>query len=118
MHYLFLAYEDDMGRRAITASERAAFEEACRQNVEALRRSGHLWAAEHLRGGNMNETVGIQDGDVVTAGCMPDVANAYLASLFLIEAKDLNEAIRVASKMPQARRGPIEVRPMILHKRQ
>jgi hypothetical protein len=113
MHYLFLAYEDDMGQRAMTASERTTFEEVCRENVAALHGSGHLLAAAQLQGQNTNETVRIQDGDVITAECMLDIANAYLASLFLIEARDLNEAIRVASQIPQAHIGTIEVRPML-----
>jgi hypothetical protein len=36
-----------------------------------------------------------------------------LIRLFFIQARDLNEAIRVASQMPQAHRGPIEVRPIM-----
>ena len=40
-----------------------------------------------------------------------------LTGLFFIDARDLNEAIQVASQMPQARRGPIEVRPMMEMKR-
>jgi hypothetical protein len=53
-----------------------------------------------------NDQVSVTDGPFVEA-------NEQLIGLFFINARDLNEAIQAASKMPQARRGPIEVRPMM-----
>ena len=109
MKYLFLAYED-----ALLTSERDVMENACRVNDEALRTSGHLLAAEGVEGNNSAVTVRVHDGalDIADGSCTN--ANEQLTWLFFINASDLNEASHVASKMPQVRGGPIEVRPIML----
>ena len=113
MKYLFLAYGDEKRLEAMSTSERDAFENACRANDELLRQSGHLLAVEGLQSSRTATTVRVRNGKVsVTDGPFVET-NEQLIGLFFINARDLNEAIHVASKMPQARGGPIEVRPMM-----
>jgi hypothetical protein len=113
MKYLFLAYGDEKRLEAMSTSERDAFENACRANDEMLQQSGHLLIVEGLQSSRTATTVRVRNGKVsVTDG--PFVStNEQLIGIFSINARDLNEAIHVASTMPQARGGPIEVRPMM-----
>ena len=112
MKYVLLAYGDEKQLAAMSLSERDAFEDACRSNVELLRQRGRLLAEEGLQSGHTATTVRVWNGQVsVTAGPFTE-ANDQLMRLFFIDARDLNEAIQVAAQMPQAHGGPIEVRPM------
>ena len=113
MKYLFLAYGDEKHWNALSVSERAALANACLASDEVLRKSGRLLAAQGLQSSSTATTVRVQNGKVsLTDGPFAETEE-QLVGLFFISARDLNEAIQVASKMPQARRGPIEVRPMM-----
>ena len=112
MQYVLLAYEDEQ-QAALSSSEREAFRNACQANDEALRISGHLLAAEALQNSCTATTVRLQHGQLsVTVGALA-ATREQLIGIFTITARDLNEAIQVAASMPQARGGPIEVRPIL-----
>ena len=106
MKYLCLVYleEAEAARRA-------------RPGVRRLRRrasgtSGLLLAAEALQPVETATTVRVRNGKVsVTDGPFAETKE-QLAGFYLIEARDLNDAIQVASKIPPAREGSIEVRPV------
>lgn len=113
MRYLFLAYQDETQLAGLSASERNTFENACRASDELLRQSGYLHAMEHLQSSRTATTVRVLNGPVSVADGPLSETNEQLTGLFFVNARDLNEAIQVASKMPQAGRGPIEVRPIL-----
>jgi hypothetical protein len=111
MKYVLLAYNDEGMLGAMPPGERATFGEACAANDEALRRSGRLLAAERFAGGDAATTVRVQNGRLAIGdGAL--ATSAQLAGLFVIDARDLNEAIRIAAQMPQTRSGPLEVWPV------
>jgi hypothetical protein len=56
--------------------------------------------------------VRVRHGEVSIAGGPAAETHEQLAGVCLIEARDLNEAIRLAARMPEARQGSIEVRPL------
>lgn len=113
MRYVFLAYGDEQQLCAMSSGERDALGSECVANDEVLRESGHLLAALGLQPGRTTTTVWVRNGKLsITDGPMVETRE-QLIGIFAIEARDLNEAIRVASKMPQARSGPIEVRPIL-----
>ena len=112
MKYLFLAFGDEKRLEALSANERDAFENACLVNNDMLRQSGHLLATEDFQSNHTATTVRVSNGQVsVTDGPFVET-NEQLIGLFFVNARDLNEALHVASTMPQARGGPIEVRPI------
>jgi hypothetical protein len=113
MRYVFLAYGDEKQLDTLSAAERDALGNERLANQEVLRKSGHLLAAQDLRGGGAVTTVRVHNGKVSIADGPFAEANERLIGIFTIDARDLNEAIRVASKMPEARGGPIEVRPLL-----
>src|SRR5512136_856005 len=108
MRYVFLAYRDEQQWDAISTCERDALENACQANEQDLRQRGRLFAVESVQSTSSTITVQILNGEVSFTE-----TKGQLIRLFFINARDLNEAIQVAVKMPQARSGPIEVRPIV-----
>ena len=104
MKYVCLVYLDEKQLQTVADSE-------CKACGDALRRSGHHIAAEALQSVHSATTVRVRNGKVsVTDGPFAETKE-QLAGFYLIDAKDLNEAIQLASKIPPARVGSIEVRP-------
>jgi len=112
MRYVFLAYTDEKRWEAMSPSERYACESACLSNIEELRQRGHMLVAERLQSRSAATTVRIQNGRLFIAdGSLAEIRQ-QLGRVYLVEARDLNDAIRLASLMPPARLGCIEVRPL------
>jgi len=104
MKYLCLVYLDEDKLHAIDDSE-------CRACGDGLRKSGHHIAAEALQSVDTATTVRVRNGKVsITDGPFAETKE-QLAGFYLVDAADLNEAIRLAAKIPPARVGSIEVRP-------
>ena len=78
---------------------------------DALRKSGHLIAAQALQPVQTATTGRVRAGKLSTTDGPFAETREQLGGFILIEARDLNEAIQAASKIPLARRGSIEVRP-------
>ena len=112
MKYLCLAYEEEEKLNAMSRSEWDALRGETLAYVEALRKSGHLIVTQALQSARTGATVQVRSGKLsVTDGPFAETKE-QLGGFFLIDAKDLNEAIQVASRWPSARLGSIEVRPI------
>ena len=84
----------------------------CADYAGGLHERGKLLAAEPLHPVASAATVRVRNGAVsVTDGPFAETKE-MLAGFYLVEAKDLNEAIRIASEIPPAKNGSIEVRPV------
>lgn len=112
MKYVFLVYQDEQGD-GLSPYERDLFETVCQASEQELRQSGHLLSVEGLQASDTAIMVQLVNGEVSLRDGPFTETRRELIQLFFIDARDLNEAIRLASKMPQARRGPIEVRPVL-----
>ncbi len=112
MKYVFFVYRDDRQWEATSPRERDDFEAACRASEWNLRHSRHLVDVQGLQSSPalmvrvLNGKVSLTEGPVVEP-------KGQLTQLLFIRARDLNQAIQIASKMPQAREGLIEVRSII-----
>jgi hypothetical protein len=105
MKYLCLVYMEEQKLRAVPDRE-------CVACGDGLRRGGQLIAAEALQSIATATTVRVRNGRVsVTDGPFAETKE-QLAGFYLIEARDLNDAIQVAAKIPPAREGSVEVRPV------
>jgi hypothetical protein len=112
MKYLCLAYEEEEKLNALSRSEWDALRGETLTYVEALRNSGHLIVTEALQSARTGATVRVRSGKLsMTDGPFAETKE-QLGGFFLIDARDLNEAIQVASRWPSARLGSIEVRPI------
>jgi len=89
----------------------SAPDEACIACGDDLRRNGKLLGGSPLHPVNTATTVRVRNGQLaVTDGPFAETKE-QLAGFYMIEARDLNEAIQIASKIPPAQFGSIEVRP-------
>ena len=80
---------------------------------EGIRKSGHHVSGAQLHPTNAATTVRSRNGKVSTTDGPFAETKEQLGGFYLIEAKDLNDAIQVASKIPSAKFGSIEVRPIV-----
>lgn len=105
MKYLCLVYLEEEKLHAVRDSE-------CFACSQGLSNSGVLVAAEALQPVETATTVRIRNGKVsITDGPFAETKE-QLAGFYLIEARDLNDAIQLAAKIPPAREGSVEVRPV------
>ncbi len=105
MKYLCLVYLEEQKLRTVPDKE-------CMACGDGFRNSGVLVAAEALQPIATAATVRVRNGKVsVTDGPFAETKE-QLAGFYLLEARDLNEAIQMAAKIPPAREGSIEVRPV------
>lgn len=112
MKFLFLIYHDEKTLDALPEGEMQTLVDSALDYSEEIRRSGHYIVSNALQRARTARTVRVREGKV-TATDGPFVeTKEQLGGLFLVEAKDIDEACRVASRFPPARLGTIEVRPV------
>ncbi|HEY5264419.1 MAG TPA: YciI family protein [Steroidobacteraceae bacterium] len=112
MKYLCLVYDDEAKLNALSRSEWGELRDETLAYVDGMRKSGHLVSTHALQSARTAATVRIRNGQLsVTDGPFAETKE-QLGGFFLIDARDLNEAIQVASQWPSARIGNIEVRPV------
>lgn len=110
MKYLLLIYLDE---QALSEAERQACYGESTQLARELKSSGRYLAANPLHPTAMATSVRMRDGKrVVTDGPFAETRE-QLGGYFLVDAADLDEAIAIASRIPMARKGTVEVRPVI-----
>jgi hypothetical protein len=112
MKYLLLCCHDESTFDAMSKSECDTVMEETMAYCEALKKNGHLLAVEQLESIKTAMSVRVRSGKLaVTDGPFAETKE-QLGGFFLISARDLNEAIQVASKFPSVRFGTMEVRPV------
>ena len=112
MKYLCLACEEERTLNELSQPEWQALRKETLDYVESLRDGGRLIATHPLQSATLAKTVRIRNGKLsVTDGPFVETKE-HIGGYFLIEARDLEEAIQIASKWPSARLGSIEVRPI------
>lgn len=114
MKYLVLAYGDRSKMEGLTPAQFEALVERCKVHDAELRRSGHLVSAESLEWDSV--CLRPRGGKTVTTDGPYLETKEQIGGLILIEARDLNEALRIAALHPAATLGEelgwgIEVRP-------
>jgi hypothetical protein len=112
MKYICLAYEEESKLSGMSKSEWDLLRNETLDYLGELQNRGHIISAEALQSARNATTVRVRGGKTsVTDGPFAETKE-QLGGFFLITARDLNEAIQVASKWPSARLGSIEVRPI------
>ena len=105
MKYLCLVYLEGQKLHAVADRE-------CQNCGDGFRERGVLLAAEALQPIETAATVRVRHGKVsVTDGPFAETKE-QLAGFYLLDARDLNDAIQMAAKIPPAREGSVEVRPV------
>lgn len=110
MKYMLLIYLDE---QALGEAERQACYDESTQLAQQLSSSGQYLAANPLHPTSMATSVRVREGKrFVTDGPFAETRE-QLGGYFLVDAKDLDEAIGIAARIPIARQGTVEIRPVI-----
>ncbi len=111
MKYVCLIYGDEAALKKMSKEETAKLAAEFQEFTSTLQESGKLVAFHGMAAPNTATTVRVREGKMLTTDGPFVETKELLGSILVIEAKDLNDALRVAAKIPSARIGSIEVRP-------
>lgn len=113
MEYLLLIHESEKSWEALSPKEREAGFAEYMAFTEAIRNSGHYRDGRPLQPVATATTVRVRDGKTLTTDGPFAETKEQLGGFYLVEAKDLDEAIAIAARIPGAKWGTIEVRPVM-----
>lgn len=112
MHYLLLIYENEGLAAGRTAEENGKIFTDYFAFDEAIKESGHHVGGDALKPTETATTVRVRDGEtLITDGPFAETKE-QLGGFYLVDAADLDEALALAARVPSARHGSIEVRPV------
>jgi hypothetical protein len=112
MKYLLMVYNDDSLLSALTEAEFDTRMCGCIKHADELRAQGQLLDTQQLEAPATAKTVRIRsDGVTVVDGPFAETKE-YLGGFNLIEAADMDEAIKIAAEFPWTRTGSVEIRPV------
>lgn len=112
MKYYLLSYVDEKGGAAVPKDEMDAWIGEIKAWVEDLQKAGVLVRAEGLHPTSAAATVRVRNGKKITTHGPFAETKEQLGGFYLLECKNLDEAIEWAAKAPGARFGSVEVRPV------
>lgn len=113
MQYMLLIYQSDAEFEKLTDQEKAAIHPEYGKFAQSTMQSGHLKGGNELKAPSNATTIRVRNGRrVVTDGPFAETKE-QLVGYFVIEAKDLDEAMPIAERIPSARFGCVEIRPIV-----
>lgn len=113
MKYLCLIYQEEKTRDAMLKSEGEKMRADYFSFTDDIKKSGHYLGGNALQPIATATTVRVRNGRTATTDGPFAETKEQLAGYYLVEAKDLNDAIQVGARIPGARFGSIEVRPIM-----
>jgi hypothetical protein len=113
MQYLCLIYENEQEWQKLPKSEAEIIMGEFFAYTESIKRSGHYVGGNALQSTHTATTVRVRNGKLATTDGPFTETKEQLGGYYLVQAKDLNEAIQLASRIPGARLGAVEVRPIM-----
>jgi hypothetical protein len=113
MKYLCLIYDEEKRMASMAKTEADALHGEYFAFTEGIRQSGQYLGGNALQAVHTATTVRVRNGKMSTTDGPFAETKEQLGGYYLIEARDLNDAIQIASRIPSARAGSIEVRPVM-----
>ena len=110
MKYMLLIYHDE---QALSETERQECYAESTQLAQQIRARGQYLAANPLHPTALATAVRVRDGQRFVTGGPFAETREQLGGYFLIDAENLDEAIGIAARIPMARKGTVEIRPVI-----
>jgi hypothetical protein len=112
LKYLFLIFFDEKKLDSLPEKDIQALTDESLNHDDDLKRNGHLLTAQALQSVQSSTTVRLSNGKLlVTDGPFAETTE-QIGGFLLIDARDLNEAIQLASRVPSIRLGGVEIRPI------
>ena len=115
MQYLLMIYANEAEYAKIDPATLQKVYEEYGGFTQSIIQSGHFKAGDGLQPVSTATTVRIRDGKTLTTDGPFAETREQLAGYYLIEAKDLDDALAIAARIPEAVRGSIEVRPVMVY---
>jgi hypothetical protein len=112
MRYLCLIYEDESKWGTMPKADADAMMGEYFAFTDAIKKSGHHLGGEALQPTQTATTVRVRQGKISSTDGPFAETKEQLGGYYLINARDLNDAIQIASRIPSARTGAVEVRPI------
>lgn len=112
MKYVLLMYQDEGTLQKMPKEEMGKLNADYRAFTDAIQKSGQLVLSQGLAPTQSATTVRVRDGKTLTTDGPFAETKEQLGGVYIVEAKDLDDAIRLAASIPSARLGSIEVRPV------
>ena len=113
MKYLLLIYENEGAAAKLSEAEQGRIYGEYMEYTKGIRKSGNYIGGEALEPIATATTVRVKDGKTLTTDGPFAETREQLGGYYLVEAKDLDEAIALAAGIPASRTGSIEVRPIM-----
>jgi hypothetical protein len=113
MRYLCLIYEDEKAWQSVTQAEMEKGMAEYNAFTESIKKNGNYIGGEALQPTPTAKSVKVRNGKVSTTDGPYVETKEQLGGYYLIKAKDLNDAVQVASRIPGAKNGTVEVRPIM-----
>jgi hypothetical protein len=115
MQYLLLIYENEAEAKKRGEAGNAAMMTEYRAFTQSIIKAGQFKTGDALQPTSTATTVKVRNGKTLTTDGPFAETREQLGGYYLIEAKDLDEAIAVAARVPSAKAGSIEVRPIMVY---
>lgn len=112
MKFAILIYTDAKLLDALPASQFDAKMRYCLEHADELRRDGHLFDSQMLEGASTAKAVRVRKGQRTVVDGPFAETKEMLAGFNLIEAEDMDDAVRIAAEFPWVETGCVEVRPV------
>ncbi|MFZ0680869.1 YciI family protein [Candidatus Binatus sp.] len=113
MRYLCAVYLESTTMEKLSLAEGATLDRDSIAYDEELRRSGHYIVSDALERATTAKTLRVRNGKLSVMDGPFAETKEQLGGFILVEAKDMDEAVKLASKIPMAQHGSIEVRPVM-----
>lgn len=115
MQYLLLIYRNEAKMVNMSATDRQAVTAEYGAYTQSIVQSGHFKAGDGLQPTTTATTVRVREGKTLTTDGPFAETREQLGGYYLVEAKDLDTAIALAARIPHAKEGSIEVRPVMTY---
>jgi hypothetical protein len=115
MQYLLLIYRNEAELGRMTADDRKKMTAEYGTFTQSIIQSGHFKAGDGLQPTTTATSVRVRDGKIMTTDGPFAETREQLGGYYLVEAKDLDTALGLAARIPGAKTGTIEVRPVMIY---
>jgi hypothetical protein len=114
MQYMMLIYSNEADWASLSEEQRKAELQQYFAFTKETRERGMLVAGEEIHPTQMATTVRVRDGNTTTAPGPFAQTQEQLGGYYVLNCKDLDEAIEMAAKIPGAKNGSVEIRPLVV----
>ena len=115
MQYLLLIYQNEAQNAALSDAQKTALTGEYGVFTQSIIQSGHFKAGDGLQPTSTATTVRVREGKTLTTDGPFAETREQLGGYYLVDAKDLDTALGLAARIPGAKTGSIEVRPVMIY---